>query len=160
MRDIRADLQERAKFIDAEISSATAHFDKLLEQLESERDERVGGLKSELEAVTRLMEIEHQRMGGPAAIQPPAIQPPIVQHRGPSLADFLVLKLSEFGAMSSAELCDFAAEEGVLLRSEQSGRTVVAALAGSVREERIRQLPDGRFAPITMSQAIGIRRVV
>jgi hypothetical protein len=33
MRDIRAGLQERAKFIDAEISSSYAHFEKLLEQL-------------------------------------------------------------------------------------------------------------------------------
>jgi hypothetical protein len=98
MRDIRADLQQRAKFIDAEISSANAHFEKLLEQLESERDERVAGLKFELEAVTRLMEIEHRRMGGPAAIQPPAIHQP-----GPPPANFLVHKISEFGALSSAE---------------------------------------------------------
>jgi len=160
MRDIRADLQERAKFIDAEISSAYAHFEKLLEQLESERDERVAGLKSELEVVTRFMEIEHRRMGGQAAIQPPASQLPAVQHPGPSLADFLAHKLSELGPMSSAELLDLAAEDGVLPRSEQSGRAVVAALAGSVREERIRRLPDGRFAPLPMSETIGLRRVV
>ncbi len=159
MRDIRADLQERAKFIDAEISSANAHFEKLLEQLDSEREERVAGLKFELEAVTRLMEIEHRRMGGPAAIQPPAILPPVSHQPETSLADFLMHKLSEFGAMSSAELRDLATEGGLLPRSEQSGRAVVAALAGIVREERIRQLPDGRFAPITMSPAIGIRRV-
>jgi hypothetical protein len=160
MRDIRADLQERAKFIDAEISSAVAHFEKLLEQLESERDERVAGLKSDLEAITTIMEIEHRRMGGPVAIQSPVIEPPVVQHSGPSLADFLVYRLSEFGPMSSAELFDLTAEEGVLPRSEQSGRAVVAALAGSVREERIRQLPDGRFAPLPMLQAIATRRVV
>jgi hypothetical protein len=150
MRDIRGDLQERAKFIDAQISSAYAHFEKLLEQLQSERDGRVAELKSELEAVTRLMEIEHRRMGGPAAIQPPRS----------SLADFLVHKLSEFGAMSSVELRDLAAQEGVLPESENVGRAVQAALAGSVREERIRQLPDGRFAPLTVSQAIGLRNVV
>lgn len=155
MRDIRADLQERAKFIDAEINSAYAHFEKLLEQLESERDDRVAGLKSELEVVTKFIEIEHRRMGGPAAIQPPAIHQP-----GPPLADFLVHKLNEFGPMSSGELLDLAAEDGMLPRSEQSGRAVVAALAGSVREERIRQLPDGRFAPLPTPQAIGIRRVV
>ena len=130
MRDIRADLQERRKFIDAEIDSAVAHFEKLLEQLESERDERVAGLKSDLEAVTTLMEIEHRRMGGPAAIQPSVTQSPVVQHSGPSLPDFLVHRLSEFGPMSSAELLDLAAEEGVLPRSEESGRAVVAALAG------------------------------
>jgi hypothetical protein len=163
MRDIRADLQERAKFIDAEISSANAHFEKLIEQLESQRSERVAGLKPELEAVTTLMEIEHSRMGGEAAIQPPALEPPAsrpqnLQQARPSLADFLVYKLVEFGAMSSAELRDLAIEEGVLPLSEHSARAVVAALAGSVREERVTQLPDGRFAPLPMSQAIGIRR--
>jgi hypothetical protein len=159
MRDIRADLQERAKYIDAEIDSANRHFEKLFEQLESQRDERVAGLKTELEAVTTLMEIEHRRMGGPPAIQPPVIQPPDVQQGGPSLADFLVHQLNEFGAMSSAELSELATEQGVLPRSEQSGRAVVAALARSASEERIRQLPDGRFAPLMMSQAIGIRRI-
>jgi len=94
-------------------------------------------------------------MGGPAAIQSPAVQQPV-----PSLADFLVHKLSEFGAMSSAELHDLAAEGGVLPPSEHSGRTVMATLTGSVREERIGQLPDGRFAPLMMSQAIELRRVV
>jgi hypothetical protein len=159
MRDIRADLQERAKFIDAEITSATAHFEKLLEQLESEREERVAGLKFELEAITRLMEVEHRRMGAPAAIQPPAIQPPTHYQPERSLADFLVDKLNEFGALSSAELRDLTLEEGILPRSEHSGRAVVAALAGIVREERVTQLPDGRFALPPMSPAIGIRRV-
>jgi hypothetical protein len=157
MRDIRADLQERRKFIDAEISSAAAHFEKLLKQLESERDAKVAGLKSDLEAVTTLTKIEHRRMGVPAAIQPPVIQPLVVQHSGvPSLPDFLVHRLSEFGPMSSAELLDLAAEEDVLPRSEQPGRAVVAALARSVREERIKRLPDGRFAALPMSQAIAI----
>jgi len=159
MRDIRSDLQERAKFIDAEISSAYAQFEKHLEQLESERDERVARLKSELEAVTRLMEIEHRRMGGLAAIQPPAIEPLAFQQPGPSLADYLVHKLSELGAMSSAELRDLAAEEGMVSEGDRAGRGVMAALAGSVRDERIRQLSDGRFAPPPSSQAIGLRRV-
>jgi hypothetical protein len=151
MRDIRGDLQERAKLIDAQINSAYAHFDKVLEQLESERDGKVAELKSELAAVSKLMEAEHRRIGSlPTAVKPV----------GSSLTDFLVHKLSEFGAMSSTELRDLAAEEGFLSDAENGGRAVLAALASSVRDERIRRLPDGRFAPPTMSQAIALRRVV
>ncbi len=149
MRDIRSDLEERAKLIDAQISSAFAHFEKVLAQVQGERDARVAELKSDLETVRKLMEFEHRRVGNaPVPIRAPAT----------SLVDFLAHKLSEFGALSSADLRQIAAEEGVLPESETAGREVGAALASGVREERIRQLPDGRFAPLTMSQAIGLRR--
>jgi hypothetical protein len=96
--------------------------------------------------------LEHRRIGNaPVPLRPPAT----------SLVDFLAHKLSEFGALSSAELRQIAAEEGLLSESETASREVGAALATGVREERIRQLPDGRFAPLTpltMSQAIGLTR--
>ena len=149
MRDIRSDLEERAKLIDAEISAAFAHFEKVLAQVQGERDARVAELKSDLETVRKLMEVEHRGIGNaPVPIRPPA----------PSLVDFLAHKLSEFGALSSAELHQIAAEEGLLAESETASREMGAALASGVRDERIRQLPDGRFAPLTMSQAIGLRR--
>jgi hypothetical protein len=48
MRDIRSDLQERAKLIEGQISSAYTHFEKVIEQLQSEHDARVAEFKSEL----------------------------------------------------------------------------------------------------------------
>jgi hypothetical protein len=45
MRDIRSDLQERANFIEEQIRAAYAHFEKAVQQLQSERDARVADLQ-------------------------------------------------------------------------------------------------------------------
>jgi len=37
MRDIRIDLQERARLIEDQISAAYARFEKMIEQLQAER---------------------------------------------------------------------------------------------------------------------------
>jgi len=41
MRDIRGDLQERANLVDEQIRAAVAHFDKAIQQLQTERDARI-----------------------------------------------------------------------------------------------------------------------
>lgn len=41
MRDIRSDLQERANFIDDQIRAAHSHFEKMVQQLQSELDARL-----------------------------------------------------------------------------------------------------------------------
>ena len=46
MRDIRGDLQERAILVDEQIRAAVAHFDKAIQQLQTERDARIGDLKA------------------------------------------------------------------------------------------------------------------
>ena len=48
MRDIRGDLQERAIFVDEQIRAAAAHFDKAIQQLQTERDARIADLKAGL----------------------------------------------------------------------------------------------------------------
>ena len=48
MRDIRNDLQERGRLIEDQISASYAQFEKMIEQLQTERDGRVSDLKSEL----------------------------------------------------------------------------------------------------------------
>jgi hypothetical protein len=63
MRDIRSDLQERAKLIEDEISRTSAHF----EMQRREHDARLGQLKSELAVLGVLMESEQKRM----ASEPP-----------------------------------------------------------------------------------------
>ena len=55
MRDIRNDLQERARLIEEQISGAYAQFEKMIEQLQAEREGRVADLKSELGAVVKLL---------------------------------------------------------------------------------------------------------
>ena len=77
MRDIRGELQERASLFEEQINAHEAGFEKHIEQLKREHDSRLEDLKAELEAVTRLMEIELRRFGSaPAA--------PTVQTREPA----------------------------------------------------------------------------
>jgi hypothetical protein len=76
MRDIRGDLQDRASLLEDQINTHEAEFEKLIEQLKREHDSRLEDLKAELEAVTRLMEVELRRLNSaPAA--------PTVQTREP-----------------------------------------------------------------------------
>ena len=76
MRDIRGELQERASLFEEQINAHEAEFEKHIEQLKRERDSRLEDLNAELEAVTRLMEIEVHRLSS----APPA---PTVQTREP-----------------------------------------------------------------------------
>lgn len=61
MRDIRGDLQDRANFLEEQINAQQAHFEKLVEQLNREHESRLEDLKSELDAVIMLMELEQRR---------------------------------------------------------------------------------------------------
>jgi hypothetical protein len=65
MRDIRNDLQERAKLIEDEISRTASQF----EQLRREHDARMGQLKSELAVLGVLMESEQLRMASEPPIE-------------------------------------------------------------------------------------------
>jgi hypothetical protein len=70
MRDIRSDLEERAKLIEAEATRAGAHFEKQIEPLRREYDARVAELKAELAVLNVLMESEQQRMvSGPQPVE-------------------------------------------------------------------------------------------
>ena len=80
MRDIRGDLQDRAALLEEQINAHEAQFDKLIDQLKREHDSRLEDLKTELEAVNRLMELELRRLDsrafrakgtGPRAIRAP-----------------------------------------------------------------------------------------
>jgi hypothetical protein len=62
MRDIRGDLQERVRLIEEQINLAYAHFEKVIGQLQKERDERITELKAELQAIGKLIQAEHRRM--------------------------------------------------------------------------------------------------
>jgi hypothetical protein len=63
MRDIRGELQERASLVEQQITATQNQFKKLIEQLKSEHDSRAIDLKAALNAVNRVIEIEHRRLG-------------------------------------------------------------------------------------------------
>jgi hypothetical protein len=147
MRDIRGDLQERATWLDEQINSSQAQFDKYVEQLKIEHDNRVKDLKAELEAVNALLGIEQRRHGSvqaPAATQ--AAQPQRARPQQP-LADFIVRKLSEGGPMSKDAIQLLTVQEGYFADSDAE-RGVQAVLMHVVKAGHVRQLPNGDFAEV------------
>jgi len=170
MRDIRIDLQERARLIEDQISAAYAQFEKMIEQLQAEREGRVSELKSELAALSKLMEVEHRRMANILPLQAPAPQlspaPKLSQSAQPpqgsqlSLSDFIMHNLNEAGALSKDDVLNLALKDGYFADAESADRGVQAELVILHRNEHIRQLQDGSFAPATLSQTIRFRRAM
>ena len=182
MRDIRGDLQDRANLLEEQISAHEAQFEKLIDQLKREHDQRLGDLKTELEAVNRLLDLELRRLeSAPAASAPvresvqhvsrhapqhtqhqPAqhAQPQHAQQPQVPLADFLVRKLNEAGAMSRDDLRRFSLQEGYFGDADTADRGVHSTLLSVVKSGLIRQLPNGNFAPATVLDTIRLRRAM
>jgi hypothetical protein len=185
MRDIRGDLQDRAALLEEQINAHEAQFDKLIEQLKREHDSRLEDLKTELDAVTRLMELELRRLEtAPAAsaaqgretvhhvsrhvpqqpVQhtPHQPQPHVQAAAQPQapLADFLIRKLNEVGAMSRDDLRRLSLQEGYFADADTADRGVHTALVNIVKAGLIRQLPNGNFAPATVLDTIRLRRAM
>jgi hypothetical protein len=139
MRDIRDDLQERAKLLEEQINAAPAQFENLIVQLQGEHDSSLGDLKAELEAVKRIMEIEHRRLGSASFARKPQPQQ--------ALATFLIRKLSEVGPTSRRDLCRLAVQEGYFADSETAEQAVHATLMHVAKSGHIQQLPNSNFAP-------------
>jgi hypothetical protein len=88
---------------------------------------------------------------------------PLVQQAQPQLqqlADFLVRRLNEQGAMSRDDLRLLAVQEGYFDDGEVAERSVHAALISVNKAGLIRQLPNGNFAPASMMDAIRLRRAI
>jgi hypothetical protein len=179
MRDIRSDLQDRASLLEEQINAHEAQFDKIVEQLRVEHEGRLDDLKAELAAVTKLMELEQRRIGNAPAPKAHAPQPqpqpqpqpvhqsahqhqPAPQASQPPqpLADFLVRKMSEVGAMSRDDLRRLTMQEGYFADPESAERGVTATLLNVVKAGLIRQLPNGNFAPATVLDTIRLRRAM
>jgi hypothetical protein len=152
MRDIRSDLQERATLVDDQIRAAYSHFERTVEQLRNEHDARVADLKSDLTMIARFMEFEqrHFRSDSPQ-VQSSALV---------TLADLFMHKLAEVGPMSREELLELAVKERFFGDAETAAQSVHPMLVSLLRSELIRELPNGTFAPPTMSQAIKLRMAV
>ena len=79
MRDIRSDLEERAQIIQEQLRGTNAHFEKVMQQLQSERDARVADLKGTLAMIDKLMQFESGVMDKVVTLEhPPASQPSLV----------------------------------------------------------------------------------
>jgi hypothetical protein len=152
MRDIRSDLQERATLIDEQVRATYADFERRLQQLQSEQDAKIADLKSTLAMIAKLMEFEQ---GFVPPVAPPAPSSPLV-----ALADRFMHRLNEVGRMSREEIVELAVKEGFFPDAESALQGVHPMLASLLRSELIRELPNGTYAPPTMSQAIKLRRVV
>ena len=126
MRDIRADLEERAAWLEKQISAAQVHFDTLVERFKAEHESRLKPVRAEFDAVRILLGGEDRRLGNGASAQKPQAavqqpQPNSAQHPAPKqaqsqsqqpLADCLSRKLREVGAMSKDDLRRLAVQEG------------------------------------------------
>jgi hypothetical protein len=80
MRDIRDDLEERANFIENQIRAAHAHFEKMVQQMQIERDARIADLKGALTVIHKFREFEDRHVGNVVTLE----NPPALRH---SLAD-------------------------------------------------------------------------
>jgi hypothetical protein len=97
----------------------------------------------------------------PSAHQPShqSAHQPAPQPQQP-LADFLVRKLNEVGAMSRDDLRRLAMQEGYFADADTAERGVHATLLNVVKAGLIRQLPNGNFAPATVLDTIRLRRAM
>ena len=188
MRDIRGDLEERAAWLEKQISSAQAHFDMLVERFKAEHETRLKPVRAEFDAVRVLLGGEDRRLGsGATALKPPApaqgpqqakleqAQPPqppqgkspaqpaakaAPSPTQPPLADFLARKLREVGAMPKDELRRLAVQEGYFAEAGDADADLEAALRQGVKATQIRQLPDGKFAAPSLLDTIRLRRAI
>ena len=70
MRDIRGDLQERAKLLDEEIGATQDQFDKIMEHLKLEHQRKTEDLKSDLDAVQMVIKTEDYSSAAPQSYNP------------------------------------------------------------------------------------------
>ena len=152
------------------------NLEQLIDQLKREHDQRLEDLKIEIDAVNRLLDLELRRVEtAPQAQSAPAREPvhhaarhapqppqPVQAPAQPpvALADFLIRKLNEAGAMSRDDLRRFSLQEGYFTDAESADRGVHGTLLNVVKAGLIRQLPNGNFAPATVLDTIRLRRAM
>ena len=65
MRDIRGDLQDRAKLLEEQISSTQSQFDKFIEKVKLEHQDKLEGLRSDLDNIHVVMKKEDKLQSTP-----------------------------------------------------------------------------------------------
>ena len=79
MRDIRSDLQERAHSTEEEIRALYADCEKIIEQIQTERDAKVAKAKMKLDMLSKLVEFENADAGKVQSVTPPEALPPLAR---------------------------------------------------------------------------------
>ncbi len=102
-------------------------------------------------------QVPHQHIQAQAQAQ---TQPQPQRQPQQPLADFLIRKLNEAGAMPRDDLRRLALQEGYFIDAETADRGVHATLINVVKAGLIRQLPNGNFAPATVLDTIRLRRAM
>jgi hypothetical protein len=75
VRDIRNDLQERADFFEEQIRAACSHFERRLQQLQSERDAKLADLTSGLAMLEKLIAFEDTLVSKVVTLENPSTSP-------------------------------------------------------------------------------------
>ena len=75
MRDISSDLQERANATEDEIRAINADYEKMIEQLQREREGKLARVKSKLELISKLLEFENEDRSKVPPVASPADLP-------------------------------------------------------------------------------------
>lgn len=75
MRDIRADLQDRANLLKEQMDAAQAQFKKHADQIKQEHDNKLKDLKADLDATKMLIEAEQRRFGDTPPAPTAQLQP-------------------------------------------------------------------------------------
>ena len=65
MRDIRGDLQDRAKLLEKKISATQSQFDKFIEKVKLEHQDKLEGLRSDLDNIHVVMKTEDKLQSTP-----------------------------------------------------------------------------------------------
>ena len=79
MRDIRGDLEERARAIDDQVGAAYAWFDKVAQELQRERDAKVAELNETLATINKVMQLENAAMDKVVTLENPSTHPSLAQ---------------------------------------------------------------------------------
>jgi hypothetical protein len=79
MRDIRSDLQERANATEEEIRAINADYEKVIEQLQKEREEKLARVKMKREMLSKLIEFEDADAGKVPPVTRPEALPQLSQ---------------------------------------------------------------------------------
>jgi hypothetical protein len=70
MRDIRSDLQERVKQMGERVKLANDYCEKMIKQLQKERDANVAELNARIAMMSKLLEFEQRDMGEVVPVRP------------------------------------------------------------------------------------------
>jgi len=87
MRDIRGDLEERAKTYQEQIKTAYAQFEMIAQQLQRERDVRIADLKSLLMMVHKVIEFEENHSGKVVTLPSTSVQHMTLAERMAAVSD-------------------------------------------------------------------------